>query len=488
MLRRLSIRTQFLLITLFSVLLVTASLTTARVVQERRSLVEAEQDRSETIISTVNLAIQLADTHLFSFNAIPDLLPRLRMLVESNDDLEFVAVTSPTGYVYAHSQRESIAQTNGELVDLNLSGTVRTDIRGFDSVYLTARQFDSPLEPLPGKYNVIVGVSAASIDQQQRQSIVSSLLIAGIAAAVVALLTFFFLQSAVTIPIHRLDVGARIFSRGDFDYRIEPEGGLELRDLGVRFNQMADDLKRYREETETASRTLESRLDERTVALRTVNDVALQISTLLNMSDLLQAVSDLTKENFRLYHAHIYLLDGDNLVLAAGAGEVGQQMVRRGHRIPLKAAQSIVARAARTRQIMLQNDVRSTPDFLPNPLLPETRSEAAMALVARGELLGVLDLQSDQAGYFDPTTTESLLTTLAQQIAIALSNARLFTEVERTGRHEHALGVISDQIQGALSMDEVLEVAARELGKALRVPHTTIQLQLTPEPEPGVPG
>ena len=76
---------------------------------------------------------------------------------------------------------------------------------------------------------------------------------------------------------------------------------------------------------------------------------------------------------------------------------------------------------------------------------------------------------------------------MAQQIGIALSNARLFSEAERTGRHEHALSAISDQIQGALSMDEVLEVASRELGKALRVPHTTIELQLTPEPEPVAP-
>ncbi len=489
MLRTLSIRTQFVLITLLSVLLVTISLTAARYVQERDSLINAEQKRSETVISSIRLTIQLADTNLYSFNSIPDLLPRLRSLVEENDDIEFVAVTSPAGYIYAHSQTGSIAQTNGQLANLSLDKTVRAEIQGFDPVYVTARQFDSSLVAVPGQYDVIVGVSAASIDQQQRNSILSGLLIGVAAAVIVGLLTFFFLQSAVTVPIRRLDVGARLFSRGELDYRITPEGGLELRELGTRFNQMADDLTRYRQEAQSASQMLETRLEERTRALRTVNDVAMQISTLLNMSDLLQAVSDLTKENFDLYHAHIYLLDpeGENLVLAAGAGTVGQQMARRGHHIPLKAPQSIVARAARTRQIMLQNDVRSAPDFLPNPLLPETRAEAAVALVARGELLGVLDLQSNQTGYFDPTITQSLLTTLAQQIGIALSNARLFSEAERTGRHEHALSAISDQIQGALSMDEVLEVASRELGKALRVPHTTIELQLTPEPEPVAP-
>jgi GAF domain-containing protein len=93
----------------------------------------------------------------------------------------------------------------------------------------------------------------------------------------------------------------------------------------------------------------------------------------------------------------------------------------------------------------------------------------------------VLDVQADQEGRFD-LDAMAVLTTLAGQIAVSLENARLFSEVARTSQHVHALSVIAQEIQRATSMDEVLQAAARELGKALRVPRTRIQLRL-PEGE-----
>jgi GAF domain-containing protein len=68
--------------------------------------------------------------------------------------------------------------------------------------------------------------------------------------------------------------------------------------------------------------------------------------------------------------------------------------------------------------------------------------------------------------------------TLARQIAAALSNARLFEEVEHTVVHDQVLGNITSQMQSALNIDEVLQVAARELGKALKVSHTAVELQI----------
>jgi signal transduction protein with GAF and PtsI domain len=118
---------------------------------------------------------------------------------------------------------------------------------------------------------------------------------------------------------------------------------------------------------------------------------------------------------------------------------------------------------------------------LSHPLLPDTRSELAIPLIARGELLGVLDMQSDKVFYFE-TDIQSTLEVLGTQIATALSNARLFANAERTSRHEQALGVITRSIEGATNVDDVLQTAVRELGKALRVPHTAIELQLTNTP------
>ena len=126
---------------------------------------------------------------------------------------------------------------------------------------------------------------------------------------------------------------------------------------------------------------------------------------------------------------------------------------------------------------MIVPDTAQEPDFLPNPLLPDTRSEAAFPLVAGTRVLGVLDLQADVQDRFGPDLLD-VFVTLASQIAVALENARLFRDVERTTRHEQTLNVIAEQIQRATSLDELIHTTARELGKALRVPHTAIELRL----------
>jgi signal transduction histidine kinase len=157
--------------------------------------------------------------------------------------------------------------------------------------------------------------------------------------------------------------------------------------------------------------------------------VSTAASTILDADRLLQEVVDLTKARFGLYHAHIYLLDesGEALTLAAGAGEVGKTMAAQGWRIPLTRERSLVARAARTRQGVIVNDVRAEPDFLPNPLLPETRAELAVPIVVGEQLLGVFDVQSDQAGHFTESDAQTQ-TTLAAQIGVALQNAKLYAE------------------------------------------------------------
>ncbi len=169
----------------------------------------------------------------------------------------------------------------------------------------------------------------------------------------------------------------------------------------------------------------------RALEMETVAEVSAEAAKNLNLEDLLRAVSNLTRDNFDLYHAHIYLLDdvGENLTLAGGAGEVGRVMMERGHKIALNWEHSLVARAARERQPVIINDVTSEPDHLPNPLLPETKSEMAIPMLVGDELVGVLDVQSAERGRFDSNDVR-VQTTLADQIAIAVQNARAFARVE----------------------------------------------------------
>lgn len=248
----------------------------------------------------------------------------------------------------------------------------------------------------------------------------------------------------------------------------------------------------FRPLTRTISQTIaaltesEARLNQiltetkaRSRDLQTVSDVNVQIATILEPRRLLQDVVDLTKERFALYHSHIYLLneEGDTLQLTAGAGHVGREMVGQKRQIDLENVQSIVATSGRERKGVIINDTRASATFLPHPLLPNTRSEMAVPLISRGQLLGVLDVQSDQPGYFTQDVLE-VFELLALQIATAISNARLYDQADRTSRHDRAITEIDRRLQGALGVDEILQTTVRELGKALRVPYTAIELKL----------
>jgi PAS domain S-box-containing protein len=197
---------------------------------------------------------------------------------------------------------------------------------------------------------------------------------------------------------------------------------------------------------------LEQRVAERTQALATVAEISTVVSTILETDKLLQEVVNLSKERFKFYHAHIYLLNeaGDTLVLASGAGEPGRRMVAEGRSIPLDREQSLVARAARERKGVTVNDVTQAPDFLPNPLLPDTRSELAVPMIVGENVIGVFDVQSDVIGRFTDADI-NIQTTLASQIAAAVQNARLYARAETSQQEVQSL--VDYATEGLLVLD-----------------------------------
>ena len=124
--------------------------------------------------------------------------------------------------------------------------------------------------------------------------------------------------------------------------------------------------------------------------------------------------------------------------MAEGYGRPGIEMKRQGHNIPVAATRSLVARAAREGRVITVENVRNEPGWLPNPLLPETRSEMAVPVMIDNEVVGVLDVQSDQVAGLK-LKDETLLQSLAQQIAIAVRNARLFDETQMALLHAERL-------------------------------------------------
>ncbi len=196
----------------------------------------------------------------------------------------------------------------------------------------------------------------------------------------------------------------------------------------------------------------EKEIRRRAVEMETVAEVSAQASTSLDVTRLLQSVSDLTKERFGLYHAHIYLMDADEdvLVLAAGAGEVGSQMVEQGHAITVDNPNSIVATAARERRGVVANDVARNPTFLPNPFLPYTRSEMALPMIVGDELIGVLDVQAEYTNRFTDEDVR-VQSTLASQVAVAVQNARLYAEQVQTAEQLREVDRLKSEFLASMS-------------------------------------
>jgi PAS domain S-box-containing protein len=202
----------------------------------------------------------------------------------------------------------------------------------------------------------------------------------------------------------------------------------------------------------TDRKQAEALIEQRAQQLQTVAEVSTRATSILEVAALLHEVVELTKDRFGLYHAHIYLLDEEagRLNLAAGAGEVGQMMLNRQHHIRLDKQDSLVATAARTQAGVTVNDVTQAPNFLPNPLLPETRAELAVPLIAGGQLLGVLDVQSEQVGRFGPEDVQ-IQTTLAAQVAAALQNARLYNEQLETAEQLREVDRLKSEFLASMS-------------------------------------
>ena len=168
-------------------------------------------------------------------------------------------------------------------------------------------------------------------------------------------------------------------------------------------------------------------IEQQAVELRTVAELSTQITSIQNPQELMETIVQETQRRFDLYHCHIFLVDesGKNLrIQACGWHPDAKEYGNHGDSvIAINAKKSLVAQAARNKQAVVINDVVNDPNWLPNELLPDTRSELAVPIIVGDTVLGVLDVQSTQVDRFDSEDVQIQLT-LAAQTAVALENAR----------------------------------------------------------------
>jgi PAS domain S-box-containing protein len=195
----------------------------------------------------------------------------------------------------------------------------------------------------------------------------------------------------------------------------------------------------------------------RAVQLETIGQVSRHISAILDLDRLLTEVVNVIKEQFGYYHVHIFSAEpeSDEVVFQAGSGETGRIIAERGGVRLRIGRQGIVGWVAGHGEPLLVQDISQEPRFVPNQALPDTRSELAVPLKLGDEIIGVLDVQSDQLYAFDRDDL-FILRTLADQTSLAIQNARNFQEAQNLARSlEWRVEERTAELQAALRQQEI---------------------------------
>ena len=205
----------------------------------------------------------------------------------------------------------------------------------------------------------------------------------------------------------------------------------------VGFQGVLRDVTRYQQAQDQYEQILDA-LERRNTQLQTAGEVSRAVSSILDPETLIPQVVDLVRERFNLYYAGLFLIDQTGewtaepekwAVLRAGTGEAGQTMLRQGHKLEIGGA-SMIGWCIAHKQARVALDVGEDAARFENPLLPETRSELALPLISRGLAIGALTIQSSQEAAFSAEDI-TVLQTMADQLANAIANARLFNQAQR---------------------------------------------------------
>lgn len=248
----------------------------------------------------------------------------------------------------------------------------------------------------------------------------------------------FYFTRSVTNPLLKLTEVAEEISSGNLNVTAPVETYDEVGTLAETINRMTGQLQDTlgNLERRIAERTMDLEIsrhqtEERASQLLAIGEISKIINAEQDLNILLPLITRLVSERFNFYHVGIFLIDDAKLfaVLLAANSLGGQAMLKRGHKLKIGES-GLVGFVGKSGIPRIALDVGNDAVFFNNPDLPDTRSEVALPLKARETIIGVLDVQSEKPGAFTPEDT-NILGILADQIAIAIENARLLDQTKQ---------------------------------------------------------
>ncbi|MGB7337681.1 MAG: GAF domain-containing protein [Phototrophicaceae bacterium] len=242
------------------------------------------------------------------------------------------------------------------------------------------------------------------------------------------------------------------------------------------------DLRVYQAFAEQTSLALEAKrlveqTEQRARQLQTSAVISQNVGQILDLDVLLPQVVDLIQDQFYYDHVQIFLMDDDNewALLRASTGEAGKNLLNVGHKLKRGSA-SVIGSVTEIGQPSIALDTADAAVVhQPNPFLPLTRSEMALPMVVKGEIVGALDVQSNDPNAFTDEDVQ-VLTILASQIAVAIDNARLYEDAERSAKDMSFLFEMTSKAASAETLNDALEYVANEIRSNTRADLVAIYL------------
>jgi GAF domain-containing protein/HAMP domain-containing protein len=289
-----------------------------------------------------------------------------------------------------------------------------------------------------------------------------------VVVTLVAVSVPFSTQRAIR-PLGDLADFAERLARGDLLHRVTQQREDEIGRLAAVFNKMADDLS-------DMYGSLEMRVQERTRQIQTASEIARDAVAIREMNTLLDQVVHLISDRFGFYHTGVFLTDqsGEFAVLRAASSEGGEKMLREGHQLAVGKS-GIVGYVTGTGNPRIALDVGTDTYHLTNPNLPETRSEIALPLRSGAAIIGALDVQSKEPNAFSEDDL-FVLQTMADQLAVAIENARLIEAQSRVAIQRRNVIDIYNRMTGQLGYTRLLKESTEIIRSSLGFPGVILGL------------
>ena len=346
-------------------------------------------------------------------------VPKLTILDQGPDELRFIF--------------QSMAQGG--------TGLTRAQIHGIEHYIVYA-----PISSTKYSLGIIVPVSemdtayreaqtlAAQENQATRNYVIILLAIVIVASALVSL----GISQFLTNPVKLLTNTAQQVSSGDLSVKVPETSINELNVLARTFNAMTSQLKETLSglEERVSKRTSElelanEQIQRRAALFEAISQVTRSISTSQDLEILLPTITNVISQQFGYYHVGIFLLDNNEefAVLRASNSSGGQKMLARKHQLKVGET-GIVGYVTNTGEARIALDTGADAVFFDNPDLPDTRSEMALPLIIGNQVIGALDVQSVEPNAFSHEDVATL-STLADQVSIAIQNSHLYEETHK---------------------------------------------------------